>query len=157
MARFFRDNLDPGRKIYLEYSNEVWNWIFDQAQWVLHNGQMEDGSNAAVDAYVREDLAAIDGDFPEKGAYLMARTFRIWSEAFGDQASQRLVRVATAQHSWPGNTGRILEYLFDTDGIGCDALSVGGYFNFEQQHHYDWVTRGRPAVSISCCGPGPLA
>jgi hypothetical protein len=145
MARLFRDNLEPGRKIYLEYSNEIWNWMFSQAQWVLHNGQMEDGSDMAVDAYVREDLAAINSapvDHPEKDAYMMARTFRIWAEEFGSQTSQRLVRVATGQHAWVDNTRRILEYLFNTNGIGCDAISVGGYFNFDQQHHDDWVTQG---------------
>lgn len=34
MARLFRDNLDPELTIYLEYSNEVWNWQFQQAHWV---------------------------------------------------------------------------------------------------------------------------
>ena len=34
MAQLFRDNLDPDLTIYLEYSNEVWNWQFQQAHWV---------------------------------------------------------------------------------------------------------------------------
>jgi hypothetical protein len=30
MAELFRDGLDPSLKIYVEYSNEIWNWMFDQ-------------------------------------------------------------------------------------------------------------------------------
>ncbi|MEY3051182.1 MAG: hypothetical protein RLY31_967 [Bacteroidota bacterium] len=33
MATLFRDQLDPNLTIYLEYSNEVWNWIFEQAHY----------------------------------------------------------------------------------------------------------------------------
>jgi len=33
MATLFRDGLDDDRTIYLEYSNEVWNWIFEQAHY----------------------------------------------------------------------------------------------------------------------------
>lgn len=144
MARLFKDNLDPGRKIYLEHSNEVWNWMFSQSNWILYNGQNPDDTDVAVDDYVRDDLAAINSapaDHPEKDAYMMARTFRIWEEEFGAQASQRIVRVATGQHMWVDNTRRILEYLFNTDGIGCDAMSVAGYFNFNQEHHDYWLTQ----------------
>jgi hypothetical protein len=32
LATLFRDNLAPDRKLYVEWSNEVWNSIFDQTQ-----------------------------------------------------------------------------------------------------------------------------
>ena len=38
MARMFRDQLDPNLTIYLEYSNEVWNWSFQQSHWNVDNG-----------------------------------------------------------------------------------------------------------------------
>jgi len=38
MARLYRDNVDPNLTIYLEYSNEVWNWQFDQSHYVGENG-----------------------------------------------------------------------------------------------------------------------
>ena len=37
MATMFRDNLQSGLTIYLEYSNEVWNWIFGQAHYNNEN------------------------------------------------------------------------------------------------------------------------
>jgi hypothetical protein len=41
MAALFRDNLEPERKIYVEYSNENWNWGFGQTQWLYQIGQKE--------------------------------------------------------------------------------------------------------------------
>lgn len=67
----------------------------------------------------------------------MARTFRIFQEAFGNQQS-RLVRVAAVQQAGPENTGRILKYLFAKDGIGCDALAAAGYFGFGRDDHERW-------------------
>ncbi len=141
MAQLFRDTLEPDRKIYVEYSNELWNWMFLQSTWVLNNGQKSDGSDPVVNDYVATDLAAIEtagGNFPEKDAYMMARVFRIWTEEFASEASTRLVRVATGQQAWAGNTGRILNYLFNTDGIGCDAMAVTAYFNFTEENHIAW-------------------
>ncbi len=140
MAILWRDGLESERKIYLEYSNEIWNWQFEQSGWILRNAV------GAVDTYVSDDLAAIGPagqDHPEKDAYMMARTFRIWTEVFKDQPG-RLVRVATGQHAWVDNTRRILKYLFETDPeqIGCDAMSVGGYFNFTEEDHDLWLTQG---------------
>jgi hypothetical protein len=37
MATLFREGLDEDLTIYLEYSNEVWNWIFDQAHYNNEN------------------------------------------------------------------------------------------------------------------------
>ncbi len=34
MAVLFRDQLEPGRHLTVEYSNEIWNWIFGQTQWL---------------------------------------------------------------------------------------------------------------------------
>lgn len=32
-AEYVRDNLDPNLRAHFEFSNEVWNWQFEQAQW----------------------------------------------------------------------------------------------------------------------------
>jgi hypothetical protein len=41
LAAFLRDNLDPVRKAYVEYSNETWNGIMVQARHCLHLGVAE--------------------------------------------------------------------------------------------------------------------
>lgn len=149
MAVLWRDNLDPGLKIYLEYSNEVWNWGFWQTHWIDNNGRYIDGetgaeSELAVDEYVRSDLAALEADgwgYPEKDAYMMARVFNIWADVFGTETATRVVRVATGQQAWPGNSGRVLEYLFTIDPghTGCDAFSVTAYIGFGEEVHNIWM------------------
>lgn len=41
MAKLFGEGLDPDIEVYVEYSNEVWNWMFDQAQYLLNEGDQE--------------------------------------------------------------------------------------------------------------------
>jgi hypothetical protein len=36
-AKLVKARLNPKLKVYLEYSNEVWNWGFIQAQWMLRS------------------------------------------------------------------------------------------------------------------------
>jgi hypothetical protein len=135
LARLFLDKLKPGLKLHLEYSNEVWNWIFSQANYVLDNAP------GHPDSYVSAELAAIGPaghEHPEKDAYMMARTFRIFESVWGNQKA-RIVRVAAVQHGWVDNTRRILEYLFNTDGKGADVVAPAGYFSYSEDDHASWV------------------
>ncbi|CAM3117689.1 hypothetical protein PANO111632_04230 [Paracoccus nototheniae] len=38
-ASYVRDNLDPGLRAYYEYSNEVWNFQFEQCHWALQQAE----------------------------------------------------------------------------------------------------------------------
>jgi hypothetical protein len=148
MAILWRDSLETGLKIYLEYSNEVWNWGFWQTHWIDNNGIYDDGSYPAVDAYVRTDLAAIEaagGGYPEKDAYMMARIFNLWADVFGAETALRIVRVGTGQQAWTDNSRRILEYLFNTDTnhTGCDEFAVGGYIGMEKEQHDIFINYGQ--------------
>lgn len=149
-AELVRDQLHPDLKVYLEYSNEIWNWSFAQAGYVVNNAP------GALDTYVSQDLNKINPgatDHPEKDAYMMQRTFKIWSDVFGPTAKERLVRVAAVQFVWTDNTRRILQYLFKTDengktpneyriadstGAGCDAVSPAGYFSYSNDEAKKW-------------------
>lgn len=77
MAEMFRDQLDPSLNIYLEYSNEVWNWIFDQAHY-----------NVAT--------APANLNYGRAMAEKAGRVFRIWHQAFGSQ-KHRVKRVLGLQ------------------------------------------------------------
>ena len=136
-ARLWRDGLEANLKVYCEYSNEIWNWQFYQAGYVVQNAPGHPNS------YVSSDLAAIsaEGNHPEKDAYMMARNFRLWKAEFTGVNATRLVRVAGVQHGWMDNTRRILNYLFDVNGGGCDVVSPGGYFNFQESDHNGWLAR----------------
>ena len=149
-AKLVKENLDPTLKVYVEYSNEVWNWGFIQTSYVVKN------AIGHPEQYVTEDLIKIDPrheNFQIKDAYMMQRTFRIWTEVFGNAAKDRLVRVAAVQAGWHDNTRIILEYLFKKNkkgetlndplyststGAGCDALSPAGYFYFLDNDVKKW-------------------
>ena len=95
MARLFRDQLDPGLTIYLEYSNEVWNWIFEQAHY---NDQNRPGNLNYGRAYAEK----------------AARVFRIWHEEFGDQ-KDRVKRVLGIQGGFNYLNEEILSQLDPND------------------------------------------
>lgn len=39
-ATYVRDNLDPNQRVYVEYSNEIWNSIFTQYWWMVDQGKL---------------------------------------------------------------------------------------------------------------------
>jgi len=153
LAVLFRDSLDRNLKVYLEYSNEIWNWGFDQAHWVGRNGaDVPWGSTTeeflAADS-LRDSLRAVGskvcGDpesycHPEKDAWMMGRLFRIWEPVWSGQRA-RLVTVATGQYAWMDNSRRILDWLVDVMGIRPDAFSVAGYVGFADADHERWMLR----------------
>lgn len=109
-----KEQLEPGRKVYIEYSNEVWNSQFAQTRYSW-------------------ELAKQQGIGPserpwEGGAMLYARRsveiFRIWEDVFG--GLDRLVRVIAWQ---AGNTwwmdGIVLPYQ---DAYKhTDAIAIAPY------------------------------
>lgn len=121
-ARLVHDRLDPDRRAYVEYSNEVWNWTFQQAHY--------------ADAKARE---LWDGARDVWLQYYGARAAEIgliWAEEFGLDASDRLIRVAATQTGWLGLEEQILEARLwrarnparPRPATLFDAYAVTGYF-----------------------------
>ena len=78
-ADYVKVHLDPSRKVYVEYTNEAWNGIFNQHAYVKQQGQR----------------LGLDPD-PQQAAYKFysqrsVEVFRIWEQLFG--SNERLVRV----------------------------------------------------------------
>jgi hypothetical protein len=78
-AEYVRVHVDPSLKVYVEYTNEAWNGIFNQHRYMLQQGQR----------------LGLDSD-PERASwkYYSRRSveiFNIWEQAFGGK--ERLVRV----------------------------------------------------------------
>jgi hypothetical protein len=116
MATLFRDKLDPTLKIYLEYSNELWN----QALSPTNYNWVENNSPAAL-------------SHSQKTAYQFKKVFAAWANVFGSAMSQRVMRVAAGNLS-QGNqvVSDIMGYLNQGGDGGADAISVGAYFQFVQ-------------------------
>jgi hypothetical protein len=110
-ARLVKERLQPARRVYVEYSNEVWNGIFPQTAYATQQGQ-------------RRKL----GDQPWEAAWAFSaqrsvQMFRLWEEVLG---RQRLVRVLSGQ---AGSIG-VADHMLGLPGIArsVDALAIAPYF-----------------------------
>lgn len=120
-ATLVRDRLWHEQKTYVEYSNEVWNWQFLQAEWADRMAQERWGKQ---DAWVQYH------------GMRAAEIAQIWTEVFGEAARDRLVNVIATQTGWIGLEKTILEaplWVAEKPGrkppaAHFDAYAVTGYF-----------------------------
>ncbi|PWL36256.1 MAG: hypothetical protein DCO97_04635 [Marivita sp. XM-24bin2] len=122
-AERIKSDLDPQRMVYVEYSNEVWNFIFEQALWA--------GRQA-------EKLWGETGDgWVQYYGLRSAQIMEIWSDVYGDEANERLKRVVAVHTGWPELEQSILLGERATAFLGYeplrmfDAYAVTGYFGGE--------------------------
>ncbi len=108
-AELVKERLHPDAKVYIEYSNEVWNGQFGQHKYIR---QLAGGTDSFSDAFF------------DTWAERCKTTFRIWTEVFGDEAEERLVRVAAVQLANPWVAEQLTSRL---DGQ-FDAISPAAYF-----------------------------
>ena len=70
LATLVRDGLDEDLKTYVEYSNEVWNWQFQQAQWADKQAREtwgKDGLGFSITADALPRLQHLDEVFSRCG------------------------------------------------------------------------------------------
>lgn len=120
-ARLMRDTLDPRLRVHAEWSNELWNFGFEQARWAEAQARALWGDAATEDAWMQ--FAGLRA----------AQVADLWAETFGAQAGTRLVRVIGVQTDWPGLETAALEApLAVARGArppaeSFDAYAVTGY------------------------------
>jgi hypothetical protein len=118
LAKLFRDSLNPGLKIYIEYSNEVWNGSFTQSQYADSMG----------------NVMGYSGNSWEQGwQYYAKRTadvMRIFENEFQDNS--RLVKVISSQAANSWLTNYIIEKfedpLYNPTQVQADAIAIAPYF-----------------------------
>lgn len=139
-AMLVREQLDPKLHVYLEFSNEIWNWGFMQAQWMLKNRYAgEQLEQRGIKAW--EDAEKTKGtSHPERTGALFRRCFGIWEDVFSGADRKRLVRVCAVQHAWLDTAERTLKYVMEHGG--ADALSPAGYVGPGDVEYDAWATRG---------------
>lgn len=116
-ATFLRDNMDPDLKIYIEYSNECWNWMFDQCSYCHEQGQL---LNLDPDEWTAwRDFYALRS----------VEMFHIFESVFSGQ-TDRLVRVLASQGAWYDISNRMLNYEIDGQRAArhADAFAIAPYF-----------------------------
>ena len=118
LAKLFRDSLNPDLKIYIEYSNEVWNGSFAQSQYADSMG----------------NVMGYSGNPWEQGwQYYAKRTadvMRIFENEFQDNS--RLVKVISSQAANSWLTNYIIEKfedpLYNPTQVQADAIAIAPYF-----------------------------
>ncbi len=112
-AQVVKAKLDPNRKVYIEYSNEVWNGQFPQHRYAAEQGQK---------------LKLADKPWEAAWLYTAHRSleiFAIWEDVFGGR--ERLVRVLPSQAANPYISERITSYK--DAAKHADALAIAPYLS----------------------------
>ncbi|MCH2249375.1 MAG: calcium-binding protein [Cognatishimia sp.] len=119
-ATLVRDQMRPSLKAYVEYSNELWNFIFPQTQWAVDEAKAKWGSRAPDNAWFQ--LAGLNA----------AKVMQGWSRVFAGQ-EDRIVRVAAVHTGWVGLEEPFLEAHLDPmrPADHFDAYAITGYFGHE--------------------------
>jgi len=115
-AQLTRERLDPSRKVYVEYSNEVWNGQFKQSRYAGEQG-------------VKLGLGPQEKPWEAGWHFTAVRSmeiFKLWEEVFGGR--EQLVRVLPSQ---AGNTAVSEGVLGFRDAARCaDALAIAPYMPY---------------------------
>ncbi|MFM2224045.1 MAG: hypothetical protein RJA07_247 [Bacteroidota bacterium] len=140
MATLFKNNLNSNLNIYVEYSNEVWNYGYTQAHWIT-----QDTANYPS-SWPKNNLYDASKSQPYNAGKLAARVFKIWRNVFGAD-SLRVKRVLTCQaaNSWVGSQ----------NSLGAnhqyDYLSPSFYFDVSTAQANAFTASTTPQQIIDTC------
>ena len=119
-VKLVKKSLDPNLNVYVEFSNEVWNWQFPQAQYALKQGKARWGEDKADAFYQWYGMRA-------------AQMCDIWKSVFGNE-SNRVACVLSTQKAYKGLESYALECSYwVAEGNkpcyqhGIDAYAVAAY------------------------------
>src|SRR6478672_299573 len=120
-AQLVKASLDKSLKVYIEYSNEVWNTNFDQGNWIEKEGEnewkeiKESGYTKRINWYGKRSSQICD----------------IWKKVFGNQSS-RVVCIMAAQSANSWTTSEALNCPLwskkPCSAHGFDVLAIAPYF-----------------------------
>jgi hypothetical protein len=130
MARLVRDRLDPQLSVYIEYSNETWNFLFPQADWI-HDQAVAECTSGFSDLNFDESNDANNW----RWRYHARRTVQIgqiFEQEFGSGSMNGRVRpILAGQFSRPHMYDVMMRYIETIWGRPADfvyAISGAPYF-----------------------------
>jgi hypothetical protein len=132
-ARYAHDNLPAGHKIYVEPSNEVWNWQFVQAHLNLDEATaLKINPNNGYGAWQNYGRRGME-------------VFKVWEAAFADRPKD-LVRVLGTQVVYNEVTRQVLSY----PGVAQHVDAIAGAPYFAHDGSKPWTKDGaRAAIDAS--------
>lgn len=120
-AEAVKAGLDPSHKAYVEFSNEVWNFQFEQTRWADAQAKELWGNRAGGDSWI------------QYAGLRAAQIAQIFDDVFADEADTRLVNVISVHTGWTDLAdaqleGKLLQRISDHDPAEVfDAYAVTGY------------------------------
>jgi hypothetical protein len=134
MAELVKAQLDPDRKAYFEYSNEVWNWGFKASHIAQHEGNRLWGKDANGDGRIDDDDKA-ENYGPGWLTWYGLRSAQVASvvkQVFAGADRKRVMTLLSCQTGWTDTSNAVL------DGVGraklgtvaelFDAFAITTYF-----------------------------
>lgn len=125
MAKLFKNELPQDRHLYIEYSNEIWNWSFGQAQWANTHG-----------------CVAKDIPWPEGTAPYVQNMLDYWTDEYAD-ALDRITRVVGVFTAYQDVAERL---AYNIDPSTFDAIAPTYYFGLSDTHDANLDALGASAT-----------
>lgn len=107
MAQLFKDNVEPQRKLTVEYSNEIWNWMFAQTNWANKYGCVNQNIN-----------------WPEGIVPYIQNCMNQWTNIYGADVN-RIKRAVGLQTGWLDVSQRI---AYNMSPTSYDVVAPAYYF-----------------------------
>ncbi len=115
MAKLFLEELDPDRKIYVEFTNEFWNTIFDQGDWAWN---AQTGETAG-----------------EKMGRRIANNHKIWDQVWREAGERDRLVLCVMGQAFGHFTTKQMVLRTEANGGPIDAIGVAGYFGTSTDHN----------------------
>lgn len=107
MATLFYNNLEPNRELTVEFSNEIWNWMFGQTNWCFKYG-----------------CTIPDLSWPEGIVPYIQNCLNRWTTIYGSDVN-RIKRAVGLQTGWLDVSQRI---AYNMNPSSFDVVSPTYYF-----------------------------
>lgn len=150
-AELVFEHLEEDKFVFIEYSNELWNWLFPQTKWL---GREACENPISRVEYHEADMPVGECDVETSSRrYQTKRSleiFAIFKDVFGEQ-SDRVITILAGQGSWSSRTQASLQALDDLtinpNQDTIDAIAIAPYFGGYPQ--LNTVERRNEFVSAS--------
>ncbi|MFM7785791.1 MAG: hypothetical protein ACKPE6_14305 [Gammaproteobacteria bacterium] len=130
-AKMLNTHLESGRKAYIEYSNEVWNFQFAQSNFAFEEANSCGAGGDAVCPEFETSVGQFGGESDPGSAFVRFYSkraqdvFRVFDQVLGTSRPNKIRRVMASQAVNPYFTDQILDFQ---DGAALtDVFAIAPY------------------------------